>query len=157
MSDEAAATTKRPPERTGPAGVARRTAGLLARRWPTWLALALVVVSLGNGEPPPVDTFAWLTLALPAAYLLFGAVRDELRPAAVLVLQLAALAVYVAVAAVALSLPDDTARYVVGAGWIVHAGWDVAHHRAERVVPRAWAEWCAVVDLFIGGALIFVR
>ena len=30
-------------------------------------------------------------------------------------------------------------------------------HRQPWVVPRAWAEWCAVVDFFIGVALIFFR
>lgn len=136
---------------------ARRIARLLARRWPTWLALALVVVSVGEGEPVPVDAFAWLTLALPIAYLLFGTVRRELRPPRVLMLQLGQLVFYVALTAIALSLQDDTARYVVGAGWILHAAWDAAHHRANRVVPRAWAEWCFVVDLFLGVAVIVLR
>ncbi len=145
-----------PTERDG-SRAARRIAGLLARRWPTWLALVLVVVSVGDGEPVPVDTFAWLTLALPIAYLLFGTVRRELRPPRVLMLQLGQLAFYVALTAIALSLQDDTARYVVGAGWILHAGWDAAHHRANRVVPRAWAEWCFVVDLFLGVAVIVLR
>ena len=99
----------------------RRFAVHIARRWPTWLALALVFVSFGDGEPTPVDQFAWLMLMLPIAYLLFGAARRELRPPRVLVLQLAALAFYVALTAVALLLEDDAARYVVGAGWLAHS------------------------------------
>ena len=27
-------------------------------------------------------------------------------------------------------------QYLVGAGWIVHAGWDLWHHRRNLVVPR---------------------
>ena len=130
---------------------------LLARRWPTWLALAIVVISVFDGEPQPVDTVAWLMLAMPIPYLLFGAVRKELRPRSVLMLQLGALAFYGALTALALSLADDVARYIVGAGWILHAGWDAAHHRANRVVPRAYAEWCAVLDVSLGVAIIVLR
>lgn len=96
-------------------------------------------------------------LALPIAYLLFGTARKELRPPSVLMLQLGALGFYVALTGIALSLEDGTARYVVGAGWIVHAGWDAAHHWANRVVPRAYAEWCAVVDVLVGVAVIVLR
>ena len=138
-------------------GAARRIGGLLARRWPTWLALALVVVSVGDGEPVPVDTFAWLMLTQPIPYLLFGTARKEWRPPSILMLQLGALAFYVALTAIALSLDDDIARYVVAAGWIAHAGWDAAHHRAKRVVPRAYAEWCFVVDVLLGVAIIVLR
>jgi hypothetical protein len=138
-------------------GATRRFARLLARRWPTWLALALVVVSVADGEPLPVDTFAWLMLVLPTAYLVFGTARKEWRPPTILMLQLGALAFYVALTAIALSLDDGIARYVVAAGWIAHAGWDAAHHRAKRVVPRAYAEWCFVVDVLLGVAIIVLR
>ncbi len=113
-----------------------------------------MTVSFADGEPPPVDTLAWLMLALPLAYLLFGAARKQLWPPATLALQLAALLFYVGLTAVALSVDDELARYLVGFGWIAHAIWDGAHHRANRVVPRAWAEWCAVVDVFLGGAIL---
>jgi hypothetical protein len=71
-------------------------------------------------------------------------------------LQLAALLVYVGSTAIARSVGDGLARYVVGLGWIGHATWDAAHYRAHRVVPRRWAEWCAVVDMFLGAAVLFL-
>jgi hypothetical protein len=36
-----------------------------------------------------------------------------------------------------------------------HALWDIAHWRANRVVSRSFAEWCAVFD-FIGGVSILI-
>ena len=51
-------------------------------------------------------------------------------------------------------------HYVVAAGWIGHAIWDVAHHRdlnhhrAVGVVPRWYAESCFVLDLLIGASLL---
>ena len=73
-----------------------------------------------------------------------------------LMLQLAALGFYVGLAAIALSVDDDLARYLVAFGWIAHAFWDGAFFHANRVVPRPWAEWCGVVDLCLGGAILFL-
>jgi hypothetical protein len=143
------------PERAS--GTARAIAHVLAHRWPTWLALGLVAVTLADGNSPPVDTFALLAIAMPLAYLGFGAARKQLWPRAVLILQLAALVFYIGLAAVALSVDDDLARYLVGFGLIAHAFWDAAHHRANRVVPRPWAEWCGVADILLGGAILFLR
>jgi hypothetical protein len=134
----------------------RKVATLLARRWPTWLALGLVTVIVADGGPLPVDTLAWVALVLPLAYLAFGAARKQLQPPAILVLQLTALLFYIGLTTVALSVGDDIARYLVGFGWIAHAIWDGAHYRANRVVPRPWAEWCGVVDVFLGSAILFL-
>ena len=60
----------------------------------------------------------------------------------------------VALAATAVDL--DVARYVLAAGWLAHAAWDIAHHRLGRVVPRWYAETCLVADLTIAAALLTV-
>jgi hypothetical protein len=49
----------------------------------------------------------------------------------------------------------DVGRYLLAAGWISHALWDIAHWRANRVVSRSFAEWCAIFDL-IGGVSILI-
>jgi hypothetical protein len=115
-----------------------------------------VTVIVADGGPLPVDTLAWVALVLPLAYLAFGAARKQLQPPAILVLQLTALLFYIGLTTVALSVGDDIARYPVGFGWIGHAIWDGAHYRANRVVPRPWAEWCGVVDVFLGSAILFL-
>ncbi|MET8507615.1 hypothetical protein ABZV60_23625 [Streptomyces sp. NPDC004787] len=132
------------------------TIRFLAHRWPAWLALALAVATFADGLPP-TSFLAALLVVMPLCYLAFGAVRRDLgapgdrRPLAV---QTAGLVVFCAWAAVALLLDGRTALYVVAAGWFAHALWDLAHHHGGRVVPRAWAEWCGVVDL--SGALAIV-
>jgi hypothetical protein len=45
---------------------------------------------------------------------------------------------------------------VLAAGWLAHAAWDLAHHHADRVVPRWYAELCMVCDLIVAGALLTV-
>ncbi|WP_241253654.1 hypothetical protein [Streptomyces sp. W1SF4] len=73
----------------------------------------------------------------------------ELRGRGALGLQLAGLAGFSAVALLALPAPvvdAGWAPWVLAAGWYAHAAWDFFHHRSGAVVPRAWSEWCGVVD-----------
>ncbi|MET9803741.1 hypothetical protein [Streptomyces sp. NPDC006368] len=118
----------------------------LGHRWPTWLALAMVAVTFGDGSPP-VDTLAGVLVTMPLIYLAFGAFRGELGHRRTLALQLAGLLGFTGLAAVAVITDEPAARWLVAAGWLAHAAWDFVHHRTGRVVPRAWSEWCGVVDL----------
>ncbi|MFI6786030.1 hypothetical protein ACIBG4_01775 [Nonomuraea sp. NPDC050383] len=124
--------------------------GALARRWPTLLGL---VMTVGCWLDPAV-TPAPILLVLPGAYLAIGLLRGTLRGPGVVALQLAGLAGYAALTVAALAADPDTARYLIGAGWLAHAAWDAAHFVTRRVVPRGYAEWCAVVDLVIGVTII---
>jgi hypothetical protein len=45
-----------------------------------------------------------------------------------------------------MSLSYELGGYLLAAGWFGHAAWDVAHYRADKVVSRSFAEWCAVFD-----------
>lgn len=49
----------------------------------------------------------------------------------------------------------DLGRYFLAAGYFGHAAWDVAHHIANKVVPRSYADFCGVVDLLLGFAILF--
>ena len=44
--------------------------------------------------------------------------------------------------------------YLVALALIGHAGWDAYHYLRNRVVGRSYAEWCAVVDLLLGAAIL---
>ncbi|GAA1893058.1 hypothetical protein [Asanoa iriomotensis] len=43
---------------------------------------------------------------------------------------------------------------LISLGLLAHAAWDVYHHRLNRVVPRSFAEWCAVLDVIVGVAAL---
>lgn len=123
-----------------------RVVEFLKHRWPTLIALAMTLDNwVGLSVPTP-----WLMMILPTAYFVIGGVRGTLRGRGVITLQLAGLVGYLALVLVTLSVNADVAPYLVAAGWLVHAAWDIAHHRANKVVPRGYAEWCAVVDTIIG-------
>ncbi|UQX04588.1 hypothetical protein [Streptomyces sp. RerS4] len=121
------------------------TLTVLAHRWPTLLALTLVLVTFLDGLPP-TRFLAALLVVMPLCYLAFGAARDELRSRRTLALQLAGLAGFSTLAAVALVVDGSWALWVLAVGWFAHAAWDFVHHRSGAVVPRAWSEWCGVVD-----------
>jgi hypothetical protein len=129
-------------------GAAARVLG----RWPSVLGLLATVDNLV--DPRPVPVFAMMIL--PVGYLAIGAIRRTLRPRPVLLAQLGALLGYLILLGAAVVAGPQWGQYLVGAGWIFHAGWDLWHHRRNLVVPRPFAEWCAVVDLVIGISVILV-
>jgi hypothetical protein len=45
------------------------------------------------------------------------------------------------------SLAFLAGKYVLVAGWLGHALWDLYHWRADKGVSRSFAEWCGVLDL----------
>jgi hypothetical protein len=45
---------------------------------------------------------------------------------------------------------------LAGVGFLAHGGWDAHHFRVNRVVHRSWSEFCGVVDVAVGTALVAV-
>ncbi|MET7958849.1 DUF6010 family protein [Micromonospora zamorensis] len=122
----------------------------LAHRWPTGLAL-LITVDMWV-EPTVLNP--WTMLFLPGGYLLIGVVRRTLRGPGVLATQLVGLVAWVALTLAAVAVGGQTAAWLVALGWLAHAGWDLAHHRTGRVVPRWYTEGCAVLDTTLAGIMI---
>ena len=49
------------------------------------------------------------------------------------------------------------AQYLQAAAWLGYAAWDFAHYRANKVVPRWYAELCVVLDVMVAiGILLAV-
>jgi hypothetical protein len=121
-------------------------------RWPTWFALLATVDNMVDPRPLP----AWAMLVLPLGYLSIGTVRGTLRPRRVLLTQLGGLAAYLLLVLAATLTSGDLSLSLIGLGWLAHSGWDAWHHRRNAVVPRGFAEWCAVVDAVIGVSVLAV-
>ncbi|MBQ1019956.1 hypothetical protein KBX71_19100 [Micromonospora sp. D93] len=122
----------------------------LAHRWPAGLALLLTV----DMWVDPSVLSPWTMLVLPGGYLVIGMARRTLGGRGVLATQLAGLAVWVALTLGAVLAGGRTADWLVAFGWLAHAGWDVAHHRDRRVVPRGYAEFCVVLDVALAAVMV---
>jgi hypothetical protein len=134
----------------GSAHSAHPLIGVLGKRWPTWVGLALTLDFWQDPSVPP----PWLMVLLPTAYLVFGGLRGHLRDPRLLALQLAGLALYVVLIVVAVNAGPTAAAWIVAAGFGFHALWDLAHHRADVVAPRWYTESCAVVDAVIAITIV---
>lgn len=88
-------------------------------------------------------------------YLAWGLIRRRQGDRPWLASQLAGVLLFGAVTMVALFMVDNPmSQYLLAAGWLGHAAWDVVHYRANRIVPRWWSLWCVVLDVLLAVVLI---
>jgi len=89
--------------------------------------------------------------------MLIGAFRRQLGDPKVLMVETIGVLAFGALALGALLADGRLAQYLLAAAWLGHGGWDFAHHRANKVVPRWYAELCAVLDVMVAiGILLAV-
>ena len=121
-------------------------AAVLQRRQATWLvAVATVAAFAALRLQDWVDPVVALIVAA-LALVLWGAVRGQLRRGA-LVVEMAGMVGFTAIALATVSVDPELGRYIVAAGWFGQAAWNYARFRADRVVSRSFAEWCTVFDV----------
>ena len=125
-----------------------------AAAWPLFFATGAVitVARLLDDRLEPT----WVILAGSVALLVYGLLRGASRPGYGLPLQTVALAGFGAAAAAALLTTPELGAYLVAAGLLGHAAWDVHHHRANRVVVRSLAEFCLALDTALAVAIVVV-
>ena len=122
-------------------------AAVLQRRQATWLVAVVVVAAFAALRLQDLVDPVVALLVAALALVLWGAVRGQLRRRGTLVVEMAGMVGFTAIALAAVSVDPDFGRYIVAAGWFGHAAWDFAHLRADRVVSRSFAEWCTVFDV----------
>jgi hypothetical protein len=125
-----------------------------ATAWPLFFATAVVitVARLLDDRFEPT----WAILAGAVALLVYGLLRGASRPGHGLPLQAAALLGFGAAAGAALLVSPELGAYLVAAGLLGHAAWDVHHHRTNRVVVRSLAEFCLALDTALAVAIVIV-
>jgi hypothetical protein len=90
------------------------------------------------------------------ALLVHRLLRGAGRPGYGLPLQAVALAGFGGVPGAALLVNPELGAYLVAAGLLGHAAWDLYHHRTNRVVVRSLAEFCLVLDTALAVAIVVV-
>ncbi len=132
----------------------------LMHRWPALIGLAAGTLGLiddGIDGSEVTTQLAVVTLVMAAAYLPIGAYRRQLGDPKVLMVETAGVLAFGALALGALVAEGRLAQYLLAAAWLGHGAWDFAHHRANKVVPRWYAELCAVLDVMVAiGILLAV-
>ncbi|SDD01048.1 hypothetical protein [Glycomyces harbinensis] len=132
-------------------------AAALQKRGAAWPVFAVTFVVIGAADFTPwPDAPTWVLIALAVPFTVYGLLRGAARPAEGLPLQAIGMAVFGGAAAVVMLVGGDFGAYLVAAGLLGHAAWDVHHHRTGRVVVRSMAEFCFVLDTLIAVAMVVV-
>lgn len=130
-------------------------AAALNRPWTPWAVLVLsipaVVAMRALGIEPAVGL-----LVATLIFLVLGFARSRVQAPWGMPLQTASMFAFGALGLAALFVDPDLGGYLVAAGLIGHGVWDVVHYWANRVVVRSFAEWCAVYDILLGAAILFI-
>ena len=132
-------------------------AAALDRRWAAWvmllagLPLAFFISSISGIDPSVV-----LLVAAPV-FLVLGVARGQWQRPDGLPLQTAGMLAFGSTTLVALCyVYPDLGGKLVGIAILGHAAWDAYHYLRDRVVVRSYAEFCAIVDLLLGAAILFM-
>jgi hypothetical protein len=130
-------------------------AAALDRRWFAWVVLlaglAFLIPSTSGVGPSVV-----LLVAAPV-FLVLGVIRGQWQRLGGLPLQTAGMLAFGSIVLVALFYVDpDLGGKLVGIAILSHGAWDAYHYLQDRVVTRSYAEFCAVVDLLLGAAILLM-
>jgi hypothetical protein len=129
-------------------------AAALGRRRASWVVLlAALPVAFFLPRTYWGDPLVVLPAAA-AAFLVPGAVRGLLRKPGGLGLQAAGFLVFGAMALAAMYVAPGAGVYLVASALFGHAAWDAFHYARDRVVTRPYAEFCGVLDLMVGVAIL---
>ena len=129
-------------------------AAALDRRWFAWVVLlaGIAVLTVVPSSAQVVPSVGFLVAAL--VLLVVGVARGQLRQPGGLPLQTVGMLAFGSVVLVALYVEPDLGGCLVAIGLLGHGAWDAYHFLRNRVVARSYAEWCAVVDLLLGAAIL---
>ena len=124
--------------------------------WPLFLGTVVVITASRVSNRAGWADFdaTWVLLGLAALFVLYGLRRGAARPIDRLPLQTIAMLGFGMTAAIALMVSGHAGPYLVAAGLLGHAAWDVYHHWANRVVVRSMAEFCFVLDTLLAVAIV---
>ena len=125
-------------------------------RWFAWVVLFAGLPLLSLIPPTSESDSSVVLLIVAAGFLAVGAARGLLRRPGGLPLQAAGMLVFGAGIPAALYVAPELGAYLVAVGLLGHGAWDAFHYVRDRVVARSYAEFCAVLDLLVGAAVLLV-
>ena len=131
-------------------------AAALDRRWSAW-AVLLAGIPIAFFIPSTSEVVPSVVLLVATlVFLVLGVARGQRQRPGSLPLQTVGMLAFGSTALLALYVDPDLGGKLVAIALFGHAAWDAYHLLRNRVVPRSYAEFCAVVDLLLGAAILFM-
>jgi hypothetical protein len=129
-------------------------AAVFERPWTAWVVLF-------SGLPLAfiIPSTSWtdrsvILLVVGTVLLAVGVVRGQLVKPGGFPLQTAGMLIFGSAILVALYVDPGLGGKLVGITILGHGAWDTYHYLRNAVVQRSYAEFCAMVDLVLGGAIL---
>jgi hypothetical protein len=126
----------------------------LDRRWSAWVVLLAGLPVAFFLTPTSGVAAAVVLLFASLVLLVLGVGRGQWRRPGGLTLQAAGMLGFGAIALATLYVNTVLGAYLVAAALLSHAVWDAFHYLRDRVVARSYAEFCGIVDLVLGVAIL---
>jgi hypothetical protein len=101
----------------------------------------------------PIDPAVGMTIVVVVLWL-WTVMRGRYADGATFTLQTAGMVVFGTVTLVCAVIEPRWALVLAGVAFLAHAGWDAYHFRTNKVVDRPYAQFCGVLDILVGPALI---
>jgi hypothetical protein len=140
---------------TVPMAVIYLGAAAFDRPWPAWVVL-FAGLPLAFVIPASWTDRSVILLVVGAVFLVVGVVRGQLARPGGFSLQTAGMLVFGSAILGALYVDPGLGGKLVGIAILGHGAWDAYHYLRNTVVQRSYAEFCAVVDLLLGAAILFM-
>jgi hypothetical protein len=125
----------------------------LGRPRSAWLAFAVLSVVMTVLQIFELNPPVGITAVVVALWLWTVALR-RYRDTGTFSLQTAGMVGFGAITLVCAAVDPVLGTGLAGVGFLAHGVWDAYHFRTGRVVHRSWSEFCGVVDLATGIALL---
>jgi hypothetical protein len=131
-------------------------AAVFDRPWTAW-----VVLFAGLPLAFVLPSTSWtdrsmILVVVGAVFAIVGVARGLLVKPVGLPLQTVGMLAFGSAILVALYVDPDLGGKLVGITILGHGAWDAYHYLRNTVVQRSYAEFCAVVDLLLGAAILFM-
>jgi hypothetical protein len=130
-------------------------AAVFERPWTAW-AVLFAGLPLAFVIPTSWTDRSVTLLVVGAIFLVAGVIRGQLAEPSSFSLETAGMVLFGSAILVALYVDPSLGGKLVGITILGHGVWDAYHYLRNTVVQRSYAEFCAVVDVLLGAAIMIM-